>query len=225
MEKMDKKTLEMLITTLDPEKWRNIPAGFRIYPLWEHPKTGASIALFECPKGVGVPVRHVHASNQFMYCLKGKYEYTATGITLEPGSFYMNPKGHPHGPTLAHENSLMLEMYDGPHYFKRPEYHTDATVGSVAGVKKSAGKKSAAKPAAKKPAAKKSAVKKAAVKASKPAAKKTAAKAGKPAAKKAAVKLVKKPVKKAVVKKPAAKKALAKKAVVKKSPAKSKTKA
>jgi len=177
---MAKKTLEMLITTLDPQKWRNIPAGFRIYPLWEHPKTGASIALFECPKGVGVPVRHKHASNQFMYCLKGKYEYTATGITLEPGSFYMNPKGHHHGPTMAHEDSLLIEMYDGPHYFKRPVYHSDATVGSVAG-KKAPAKKAVKKVTAKKPAAGKAAPKKAAAK--KPAGKKVAVKT--PAARKA----------------------------------------
>jgi len=125
------KTRELLIRKPQPKKWRKIPAGFRIYPLWEHPQTGASIALFECPKGVGVPTRHVHASNQFMYCLKGEYEYTATGLVLKPGTFYMNPKGHPHGPTIARKDSLMIEIYDGPHYFTRPSYHTDATVGSV----------------------------------------------------------------------------------------------
>jgi 2,4'-dihydroxyacetophenone dioxygenase len=129
---MKKMLKELLITRLDPKKWRNIPAGFRIYPLWEHPKTGASIALFHCPKGIGVPIRHVHASNQFMYCLKGKYEYVSTGLVLKPGDFYMNPKGHAHGPTMAHKDSLLLEMYDGPHYFKRPSYHSDKTVGSVA---------------------------------------------------------------------------------------------
>ena len=132
---MRKRTKELLVTELDPKKWRNIPAGFRIYPLWENPKTGASIALFHCPKGVGVPLRHKHASNQFMYCLKGEYEYTSTGLVLKPGTFYMNPKGHAHGPTMARKESLLLEMYDGPHYVKRPSYHSDATVGSV--VKKS----------------------------------------------------------------------------------------
>jgi quercetin dioxygenase-like cupin family protein len=125
------KTRELLIPKPDPRKWRNIPAGFRIYPLWEHPRTGASIALFHCPKGVGVPTRHVHASNQFMYCLEGEYEYTATGLKLKPGTFYMNPKGHPHGPTVARKDSLLIEMYDGPHYFKRPSYHSAATVGKV----------------------------------------------------------------------------------------------
>ena len=107
------------------------PAGFRIYTLWEHPETGASIALFSIPKGGGVPTRHVHASNQFMYCLKGKYEYTTSGLVLTPGTFYMNPQGHPHGPTLAHEDSLLLEMYDGPHYFETPSYHSEATVGKA----------------------------------------------------------------------------------------------
>jgi quercetin dioxygenase-like cupin family protein len=138
-----KKAKEMLVTKLDPKKWRSIPAGFRIYPLWENPKTGASIALFHCPKGVGVPTRHVHASNQFMYCLKGEYEYIATGLVLKPGTFYMNPKGHAHGPTMARKDSLLIEMYDGPHYFKRPSYHSDATVGSVA----QKGKRRAVKPA------------------------------------------------------------------------------
>ena len=127
-----RKSKEVLLTRLDAKRWKNIPAGFRIYTLFENPKTGASIALFEIPKGRGVPVRHRHASNQFMYCLKGKYEYTATGLVLTPGSFYMNPKGHPHGPTLAHEDSLLLEMYDGPHYFERPSYHSAKTVGRIA---------------------------------------------------------------------------------------------
>lgn len=126
------KSKELLVTKLDPKRWKNIPAGFRIYTLFENPKTGASISLFEIPKGVGVPVRHKHASNQFMYCLKGKYEYTSTGLVLEPGAFYMNPKGHPHGPTIAHEDSLLIEMYDGPHYFERPSYHSDKTVGRIA---------------------------------------------------------------------------------------------
>src|SRR5438105_3696853 len=103
------KTKELLISRLDPKGWTDIPAGFRIYTFWENPETGGSIALFAVPKGVGVPTRHVHASNQFMYCLAGKYEYTATGLVLKPGSFYMNPKGHPHGPTLAHEDTVLIE--------------------------------------------------------------------------------------------------------------------
>ena len=125
------KTKELLVKKLDPKGWTNIPAGFRIYKLWENPQTHASISLFECPKGVGVPTRHVHASNQFMYCLKGAYEYISTGLVLTPGTFYMNPKGHPHGPTIARKDSLMIEMYDGPHYFTTPSYHTADTVGSV----------------------------------------------------------------------------------------------
>ena len=129
------KSREVLIANLDPKRWKNIPAGFRIYTLFENAKTGATISLFEIPKGKGVPVRHKHASNQFMYCLKGKYEYTSTGLVLEPGTFYMNPKGHPHGPTVAHEDSLLIEMYDGPHYFERPVYHSDKTVGRIAGAK------------------------------------------------------------------------------------------
>jgi 2,4'-dihydroxyacetophenone dioxygenase len=160
------KTKELLISQLDPRKWTNIPAGFRIYTLWEDPKTGASIALFQIPKGKGVPTRHVHASNQFMYCLAGEYEYLSTGLVLKPGSFYMNPKGHPHGPTIARKDSLLIEMYDGPHYFELPSYHSKKTVGRIA----ARGKKAAAgKPAKKAPAKKTAAVRK-------PAARKIAAK-------------------------------------------------
>ena len=75
------------------------------------------------------PAKHTHASNQFMYCLEGDYEYTDSGLRLRPGSFYMNPKDHPHGPTLAHERSVLIEIYDGPHYYEKPEYHTDETIG------------------------------------------------------------------------------------------------
>ena len=64
-----------------------------------------------------------------MYCLEGNYEYTDSGLRLTPGSFYMNPKDHPHGPTIAHERSVLIEIYDGPHYYDKPVFHTDATIG------------------------------------------------------------------------------------------------
>jgi 2,4'-dihydroxyacetophenone dioxygenase len=43
----------------------------------------------------------------------------------------MNPRDHPHGPTMAHERSVLVEIYDGPHYYEMPGYHTDATIGKV----------------------------------------------------------------------------------------------
>lgn len=126
------KTLEMLVNTteLDPDKWLDFPEyGFRQYFLWKHPTSGASIALLEYEKGGRIPVKHSHASNQFMYCLEGEYEYTDSQLKLTAGSFYMNPKDHPHGPTLAHQRSVLLEIYDGPHYYEKPVFHTDATIG------------------------------------------------------------------------------------------------
>ena len=45
------------------------------------------------PQGRRHPLRHSHASNQFMFCLSGRYRYVPTGLTLTPGSFYWNPKG------------------------------------------------------------------------------------------------------------------------------------
>jgi quercetin dioxygenase-like cupin family protein len=128
------KTLEVLVRTqdLDPAKWLDFPEyGFRQYFLWKNLDTGASIALLDYQKGGRIPVKHSHASNQFMYCLEGDYEYTDSKLRLTPGSFYMNPKDHPHGPTLAHERSLLIEIYDGPHYYEKPVFHTDETIGGL----------------------------------------------------------------------------------------------
>ena len=86
---------------------------------------GASIALIKFDKGTGIPAPHSHASNQFMFCLEGRYEYTATRTVLTPGCFYCNPKGNVHGPTLAHEETVVLEIYDGPHYPVKPDWYTD----------------------------------------------------------------------------------------------------
>ena len=119
---------------LDPAKWLRFPQhGMRGYTLWAHPQSGASIVLLEFDAGGGNPDRHLHASNQFMYCVEGEYEYLSSGIVLRPGDFYMNPKDHPHGPTRAHKASLLLEIYDGPHYYEdaRPRYHSGETIGKV----------------------------------------------------------------------------------------------
>lgn len=104
--------------------WRDksIP-GLSEKMLWRDEQTGASIALIRFRKGVGIPEKHLHASNQFMYCLSGAYAYTESGILLQPGSFYCNPKGNLHGPTTAMEETVFLEIYDGPHYPQRPSFY------------------------------------------------------------------------------------------------------
>ncbi|GAA4131600.1 cupin domain-containing protein [Aminobacter aganoensis] len=127
-------TLEVLIHTakLDPDNWIDFPEyGFRQYFLHKNTATGASIALLEFNEGGGVPVAHSHASNQFMYCLEGEYEYGGGSLTLRPGDFYMNPKDHPHGPTVARKKSTLIEIYDGPHYYEKPVFHTDETIGGM----------------------------------------------------------------------------------------------
>lgn len=114
---------------LDPNGWITFPdLALRQYFLWIHPETGASIALIEFAQGSGIPVKHTHASNQFMYCIEGEYEYTDSKMVLRPGDFYMNPKDNPHGPTMAHKKSVLLELYDGPHYYEKPSYHTADTM-------------------------------------------------------------------------------------------------
>lgn len=91
--------------------------------LWRDDDTGASIAIVRFQQGSGIPNAHVHSSNQFMYCLQGTYRYIPTGTTLRPGDFYWNPKGSAHGPTVADEESILLEVYDGPHYPERPPWY------------------------------------------------------------------------------------------------------
>ena len=125
-------TLEVLIETaqLDDKNWLDFPDyGFKQYFLWKNEETSATVALLDFEEGGGVPMKHTHASNQFMYCLDGEYAYTDSDLVLTKGSFYMNPKDHPHGPTVARKRSLLIELYDGPHYYEKPSFHTDETIG------------------------------------------------------------------------------------------------
>ena len=115
---------------LDDENWLDFPDyGFKQYFLWKNEETSATVALLDFEEGGGVPMKHTHASNQFMYCLDGEYAYTDSELVLTKGSFYMNPKDHPHGPTVARKRSLLIELYDGPHYYEKPSFHTDETIG------------------------------------------------------------------------------------------------
>lgn len=114
---------EVLLQTQDLEWVGKSLAGLSHKPLWRNEETGASIALVKFEQGAGIPDSHAHASNQFMYCLSGRYRYLPTGTTLTPGSFYWNPVGSVHGPTLAEETTVLLEIYDGPHYPQRPSWY------------------------------------------------------------------------------------------------------
>jgi anti-sigma factor ChrR (cupin superfamily) len=98
-------------------------AGLEDKMLFRNEETGATVALIKFAKGTGIPSKHEHASNQFMYILSGLYSYTESGIVLKPGDFYANAKGHLHGPTVALEDTVFLEVYDGPHYPSRPEFY------------------------------------------------------------------------------------------------------
>lgn len=128
-------SMETLMREAPSDNWVLLEKtnGLRVNTLWENSETGASVALLDVPKGAGIPVRHRHSSNQMMYCLKGRYEYLEpASLILEEGSFYSNPKGHYHGPTVALTDCLLLEIYDGPHYSELPPYHTEETVGKIA---------------------------------------------------------------------------------------------
>ena len=116
-----------ILVRLDDVEWVDKTlAGLSQKMLWRDDTTGASIGLVKFEAGAGVPSRHAHASNQFMFCVSGRYTYVPTGITLTPGTFYWNPKGSLHGPTRAEETSVLLEIYDGPHYPTQPDWYTNA---------------------------------------------------------------------------------------------------
>ena len=116
---------EILIQTRDMPWRAKSLKGVHEKMLWRDEATEATIALIKFEKGSGIPQPHLHASNQFMVCLEGRYEYTATGVVLTAGSFYCNPKGNVHGPTIAHEETVVVEMYDGPHYPVKPDWYAD----------------------------------------------------------------------------------------------------
>lgn len=116
---------EILIQSQDVPWREKSLKGVSEKMLWRDDETGASIALIRFAKGAGIPQPHSHASNQFMYCLQGMYRYTSTNVTLTPGSFYCNPKGLVHGPAVALEDTVVLEIYDGPHYPQMPSWYTD----------------------------------------------------------------------------------------------------
>lgn len=116
--------LEILIAALDPDGWvdQKLP-GAKKKVLWEPEPGGFCIAVVKFAKGSGIPTKHSHASNQFFFCLSGRYSYPESGLVLEPGSFYCNPKDNVHGPSVALEDTVLIEIYDGPHYYTRPDYH------------------------------------------------------------------------------------------------------
>ena len=118
--------LEEILIQSEAMPWREKSLkGVHEKMLWRNEETGASIALIKFDKGAGIPQPHYHASNQFMFCLKGRYEYTGTRVLLTPGCFYCNPKGHVHGPAVAHEETVVVEIYDGPHYPEKPSWYAD----------------------------------------------------------------------------------------------------
>ncbi len=118
--------LQEILIQSDSMPWRaKSLKGVHEKMLWRNEETGASIALIKFEKGCGIPAPHLHAANQFMICLSGRYEYTSTQVVLTAGSFYCNPKGNVHGPAIAHEDTVVIEMYDGPHYPQKPDFYTD----------------------------------------------------------------------------------------------------
>ena len=64
---------------------------------------------------------------QMRNCASGKVELPGSRLRVPPndGSFYCNPKGNVHGPAIAHEDTVVIEVYDGPHYPEKPSWYAD----------------------------------------------------------------------------------------------------
>lgn len=123
---IDRHTAREVLIDTNSSEWRpKSLAGLSEIRLWTNEDTEATISLVKFDQGSGIPEPHKHASNQFMFCLSGEYVYTATNTVLKPGSFYWNPKGNVHGPTVAREDSVLVEIYDGPHYPQKPSWYND----------------------------------------------------------------------------------------------------
>src|SRR5262249_11725573 len=86
---------------------------------------GATVAVIWVAKGAGLPGPPLHSSHQVMFFPQGRLEYHRPGGVRTPGSFYCNPKGNVHGPAVAHEETVVIEIYDGPHYPQKPSWYTD----------------------------------------------------------------------------------------------------
>src|SRR5438105_1250355 len=81
----DMPKLDEILIKADAMPWREKSLkGVHEKMLWRNDETGASIALIRFEKGAGIPQPHYHASNQFMFCLQGRYEYTPTNVVLTP---------------------------------------------------------------------------------------------------------------------------------------------
>src|SRR5262245_27042323 len=103
--------LDESLIKADAMPWREKSLkGVHEKMLWRNDESGASIALIKFDKGAGIPQPHYHASNQFMFCLQGRYEYTPTNVVLTAGSFYCNPKGNVHGPAVARSEEHTSEL-------------------------------------------------------------------------------------------------------------------
>jgi 2,4'-dihydroxyacetophenone dioxygenase len=63
---------EVLLQSNDiPWREKSLP-GVSEKMLWRDEKLGSSIALIKFDAGARIPEPHLHASNQFMFCLKGR---------------------------------------------------------------------------------------------------------------------------------------------------------
>ena len=86
--------LQELLVDTDKVPWREKSLkGISEKMLWRNEETGASIALIRFAKGSGIPQPHYHASNQFMFCLSGKYEYTVDQDGAHRRQLLLQPEG------------------------------------------------------------------------------------------------------------------------------------
>src|SRR5438445_218030 len=90
---------------------------------WRDLEIEVSIVLVRFEKGFGILSEYKYASNQFMFCLFGRYVYLSIGTILIKGSFYWNPKGVVYGPIWVEEMFVLFEVYDGLYYLECLDFY------------------------------------------------------------------------------------------------------
>ena len=104
---------DLEVSSLARTRMRAVPFFMGMTRAWAEPG----------PLGRSREATEASSTNHSKSCSANLGEMEA--VTLTAGSFYWNPKGNVHGPTLAHEETVVLEVYDGPHYPVKPDWYTD----------------------------------------------------------------------------------------------------
>lgn len=117
--------LEEILIDTGKMPWREKSLkGISEKMLWRNEETGASIALIRFARGAG-PAAALPFVEPVHDLPERQIRIHLDRRGADRGLFYCNPKGNVHGPAIAHEDTVVIEVYDGPHYPEKPSWYTD----------------------------------------------------------------------------------------------------